>query len=439
MSLYGVMRSSVSGMSAQSSKLSAVSDNIVNSATVGYKRVETEFRSISMPSGSGTYNSGAVEARTRYAISTAGNLDFTTSVTDLAIEGNGFFVVADGDGTPALTRAGRFVADDQGDLVNTAGYYLQGYDLGTGGTPAVVANSMAGMTTVNIAQMQLDADPTTAGSMGGNLPSNAVANDDKFPIPSLPSTGLAGSEFDAKTSMVTYDNLGNEVTVDIYFTKKSDDPANSVWEVAIFNQADADPATGGFPYNLAPTSPLGSAYTNPLSTTDVTFDNTTGDIAGTDFVLFDIPDGQTGVNFSFAEMTQLAKEFGSVKPEMNGNPPQAVESVQIDDDGTLYAIYENGNREARFKIPLADVASPDNLEPMGGEVYRTSSDSGDVVVGFAGESGLGTMRSMAIEGSNVDLATELTNMVVAQRAFSANSKVFQTGSELLTEVVNLSR
>ncbi|PLW75519.1 flagellar hook protein FlgE [Cohaesibacter celericrescens] len=435
MSLYGVMRSSVSGMSAQSSKLSAVSDNIINSATVGYKRVETEFSSITMPSGSGTYNSGAVEARSRYAISTAGNLDFTTSVTDLAIEGNGFFVVADSDGTPALTRAGRFVADDTGDLINTAGYYLQGYDLGTGGVPAVVANSMAGMTTVNVAQMQLDADPTTAGSMGGNLPSNATA----VLAGSWPSDNVAGSDFTAKTSMVTYDNLGNEVTVDIYFTKKSASPASSVWEVSVFNQADADPATGGFPYAAAPTSPLGTPYTNPLSTTDLTFDNTTGDITGTDFVLFDIPDGQTGVNFSLSEMTQLAKEFGSVNPEMNGNPPQAVESISIDSDGTLYAVYENGNREARFKIPLANVASPDNLDPMGGEVFRTSSDSGDVVVGFAGENGLGTMRSMAIENSNVDLATELTNMVVAQRSFSANSKVFQTGSDLLTEVVNLSR
>ena len=436
MSLYGVMRSSVSGMSAQSSKLGAVSDNIINSATVGYKRAETEFRSISMGSGGGSYNSGAIEARTRYAISAEGTLDFTTSVTDLAIEGNGFFIVSDADGTPALTRAGRFVPDDNGDLVNTAGYYLQGYDLELG-TPTVVANQLTGMTTVNITDMRLAADPTKEGSMSGNLPSGAVANADKLPIPDLPSTGLATAEYDAKTSMVTYDNLGNEVTVDIYFTKLTDSTGSSTWEVSVFNKADS--TDGGFPYNMAGTTPLGTAYTNPMGTTTLTFDNTTGEISGPDFVQFDIPDGTTGVNLSFAGMTQLASDFSAKDPKMDGNPPQQVETVEIDDDGTLYAIYENGNREARYRIPLADVTSPDNLEPMGGEVFRTTSDSGDVMVGFAGQGGLGTMRSMAIEGSNVDLATELTNLVVAQRAFSANSKVFQTGSDLLTEVVNLSR
>ncbi|WP_319532065.1 flagellar hook protein FlgE [uncultured Cohaesibacter sp.] len=436
MSLYGVMRSSVSGMSAQSSKLGAVSDNIVNSATVGYKRVETEFRSITMSSGEGSYNSGAIEARTRYAISTAGNLDFTTSVTDLAIEGNGFFIVTDSDGTPFLTRAGRFVPDENGDLVNTAGFYLQGYDL-ENGTPTVVANQMTGMTTVNITDMRLATDPTTEGSMSGNLPAGVTANADKLPIPALPSTGVAGAEFDAKTSLVTYDNLGNEVTVDIYFTKLTDSTGTSTWEVSVFNQADA--TNGGFPYAMAGTTSLGTAYTNPLGTTTLTFDNTTGELTGTDSVSFNIPDGTAAVDLSFAGMTQLASDFNTVDPKMNGNPPQQVESIEIGNDGTLYAIYENGNREARYKIPLADVTSPDNLQPMGGEVYRTTSDSGDVMVGFAGEGGLGTMRSMAIEGSNVDLATELTNLVVAQRAFSANSKVFQTGSDLLTEVVNLSR
>ncbi|SNY92150.1 flagellar hook protein FlgE [Cohaesibacter sp. ES.047] len=436
MSLYGVMRSSVSGMSAQSSKLGAVSDNIVNSATVGYKRVETEFRSITMSSGEGSYNSGAIEARSRYAISTAGNLDFTTSVTDLAIEGNGFFIVNDADGTPSLTRAGRFVPDENGDLVNTAGYYLQGYDL-ENGVPTVVANQMTGMETVNITDMRLATDPTTEGSMKGNLPAGAVANADKTPIPPLPSSGLPGAEFDAKTSMVTYDNLGNEVTVDIYFTKLTDTTGNSTWEVSVFNKADS--TDGGFPYAMAGTTPLGTPYTNPLGTTTLTFDNTTGELTGPDAVAFNIPDGTAAVDLSFTGMTQLASDFITVDPKMNGNPPQQVETVEISSDGTLYAIYENGNREARYKIPLANVASPDNLKPMGGEVFRTTSDSGDVMVGFAGESGLGTMRSMAIEGSNVDLATELTNLVVAQRAFSANSKVFQTGSDLLTEVVNLSR
>ena len=428
MGLYGVMRSSVSGMSAQSSKLGSVSDNIINSGTIGYKRADTEFRSIVTSQGSGIYNSGSVEARTRYEISRAGNLDFTTSVTDLAIEGNGFFVVADADGSPALTRAGRFVPDADGNLVNTAGYYLQGFDL-ENGAPSVVANSLSGLDTVNIKQVRLEAEPTTTGSMAGNLPSNAAV----IAPADLPSAG--GTQYTAKTSMIAYDDVGNEVQLDIYFSKTGTD----TWEASVFNAADA--TSGGFPYTPTVTTPHGNTYTNPMATQAVTFDSQ-GTMTGGSPIAFHIPDhvpATEDVQFSINTMTQLAADFSTKDPVMNGNPPQNAESIEITNDGTLYAIYENGNRTARFRIPLANAPSPDNLQPLGGEVFVTTEASGDVMVGFPGESGFGTMRSKAVEGSNVDLANELTNMIVAQRSFSANSKVFQTGSDLLNEVVNLKR
>ena len=127
MSLYGVMRTGVSGMSAQSNKLSTVSDNIANVNTTGYKRASTEFSSLILKSGSGNYDSGAVETTVRYAISDAGHTQFTTSSTDLAVQGNGFFVVSNATNTQQyLTRAGSFVPDAQGNLVNAAGYYLLG-------------------------------------------------------------------------------------------------------------------------------------------------------------------------------------------------------------------------------------------------------------------------------------------------------------------------
>ena len=123
MSLYGVMRTGVSGMAAQSNKLSTVSDNIANVNTTGYKRASTEFSSLILKSGSGNYDSGAVETHVRYAITDPGHLSFTTSTTDLAVQGNGFFVVADATGTQQfLTRAGSFVPDSQGNLVNAAGF-----------------------------------------------------------------------------------------------------------------------------------------------------------------------------------------------------------------------------------------------------------------------------------------------------------------------------
>ena len=129
MSLYGVMRTGVSGMNAQSSRLSTVADNIANSSTNGYKRASTEFASMLINSGSGEYTSGGVNTRVRYNVSEQGNLSYTTSVTDLGIAGNGFMIVTDGNGTPFLTRAGSFVPDGSGNLVNAAGFYLMGYDL----------------------------------------------------------------------------------------------------------------------------------------------------------------------------------------------------------------------------------------------------------------------------------------------------------------------
>src|SRR4051794_11937906 len=140
MSLYGIMRTGVSGMAAQSNKLSTVSDNIANVNTTGYKRASTEFSSLILKSGSGNYDSGSVETTVRYAISDQGSLQFTTSATDLAVQGNGYFVVQNSSGSNYLTRAGSFVPDSTGNLVNTAGFQLMGYNIQNGAAPATSAN-----------------------------------------------------------------------------------------------------------------------------------------------------------------------------------------------------------------------------------------------------------------------------------------------------------
>jgi len=154
MSLYGVMRTGGSGMNAQSNKLSTVADNIANVNTTGYKRASTEFSSLVLQSGTGNYNSGSVETHVRYAISDPGTLNFTTSATDMAIQGNGFFVVNDAQGRSFLKRAGSFVPDGRGNLVNAAGFHLMVYDL-KNGPPSVVSNGLTGLNMVNIAQTAL--------------------------------------------------------------------------------------------------------------------------------------------------------------------------------------------------------------------------------------------------------------------------------------------
>jgi flagellar hook protein FlgE len=403
-------------MAAQANRLSTVADNIANSSTTGYKRATTEFSTLVLESGGSAYESGSVETRVRYGISDQGTFRFTTSVTDLSVKGNGFFLVNNENGQTYLTRAGSFVKNGDGDLINAGGFRLMGYSLAPGAPPPV-ANGTAGLEVVNIGALALQSDPSTAGNLYINMPSNAAIETD------LPSGNLATAAFTAKTSLVTYDNLGNQVTLDVYFTKT----AAETWEVAVFNQADA--TGGGFPY-----------ASGPLATETLTFDATTGqlDTASATSIDIPIPNGAT-VALDMSQSSQLAADYTVLDAAVNGNAPSEVERVEIADDGTLYAIFQNGARIATFRIPLASVASPDNLQPLAGNVFAPSVDSGDVQVGFAGEGGFGVMVSSALEQSTVDLASELTAMIESERNYTANSKVFQTGSELMDVVVNLKR
>jgi flagellar hook protein FlgE len=137
-------------------------------------------------------------------------------------------------------------------------------------------------------------------------------------------------------------------------------------------------------------------------------------------------------------MTQVASGF-DFKATVDGNAPSAVEKVDVDDKGVVTAILQNGTKLPSYQIALANVPSPDNLTPEVGNVYSPNLKSGNVQVGLAGQGGLGTIQSGALEESNVDLADELTSMIEAQRGFTANSKSFQTGADLLDVVVNLKR
>lgn len=409
MSLYGVMRTGVSGMNAQSNKLSTVSDNIANVNTTGYKRASTEFSSLILKSGSGNYDSGAVETTVRYAISDAGNYQFTTSTTDLAVQGNGFFVVQDANGNNFLTRAGAFVPDSTGNLVNAAGFQLMGYNIANGATPNVSANGFGGLQVVNVNQMALQAAPSTKATVAANLDPSATA----IAAPAGPAN------YTSKTSMVTYDNIGNAVTLDVYAAKTG---ANT-WDIQVYNGATqlttAGPATT-FTFDVTAVGKGALAAASPTSLSVA------------------IPGGSAAFNIDLSAMTQVASAF-DFKATVDGNAPSAVEKVNIDDKGVVTAVLKNGTELPSFQIALATVPSPDHLTPEVGNVYSPNLDSGNVQVGLAGQGGLGTIKSGALEDSNVDLADELTSMIEAQRGFTANSKSFQTGADLLDVVVNLKR
>ncbi|MGO4684477.1 flagellar hook protein FlgE [Hyphomicrobium sp. 2TAF46] len=427
MGLYGVMTTSVSGMSVQSDRMGTVADNIANINTAGYKAASTEFATLIAEGSVAEYVPGSVSTIARRMVSQQGDFTYTKSPTDLAVSGNGFFMVQSDAGTPFLTRAGNFVPDQNGNLVNAAGFKLLGYNLLDGSSSSVV-NSAAGLQVVSTSGLGMKATPSTSGKFGVNLPADASIT----PAANLPAANAATAAYAGKTSIVTYDNLGHQVTLDVYSAKTAD----NTWQITVYNAAGAS-ASGGFPYAAGPPS-------SQLATTSVTFDSTTGTLTTTSpqSLTVNIPNG-SAFSLDISKMTQLAANYapqtGSNAPSANGSPPTAVDRLEISNEGIVTAVYADGSRVDAFKIPLATVASPDNLTAISGNVYATNKSSGDLQLGTANEAGRGKVISGALESSTVDLASELTTMVQAQRNYTANSKVFQTGTELLDVLVNLVR
>ena len=437
MSLYGMMRTGVSGMNAQSTRLATVADNIANSGTNGYKRASVEFSSMVIPNSGTSYVSGGVSTQIRYSMA-AGNTQYTTSITDLAIDGNGFFVVQDPGGQPFLTRAGSFIPDSNGNLVNAAGFYLMGrsYSLGEPGT----STDFGDFQRVTIPASGLERVATTFGEFASNLPFDAPIYNppvaDQFPSDN-PGTsvhidqGLAdGSIY--KSSLTAIGNAGEPIRLDIYFTKTS---ANN-WEISVFHQPNAT-ATNAFPYG-------GVAGTPPVAEDVLIFNPATGRLAPSSPTSLTIDLDTSGLNGQLVEldlsgMRELAKGYTPLAAEMNGSSPSAIDRIVIDANGIVSAQYENGAIERLYRLDLAYVQSPDQLTVLPGNVFTEGLESGKVSFGRPNEIALGAILSGAIENSNVDIAEELTNMIESQRNYTANSKVFQTGSDLMDVLVNLKR
>ncbi|MET0174066.1 MAG: flagellar hook-basal body complex protein, partial [Agrobacterium vaccinii] len=204
MSLYGTMRTGVSGMNAQANRLSTVADNIANSSTVGYKKASTQFSSMILPSSNGSYNSGGVNTTVRYSINDQGSFTYTTSSTDLAINGEGFFIVSGSDGSNYLTRAGNFEVQPDGSLMNAAGFTLMGYPYSSTTDPTIVINGFDGLEEVNVQAGGMSSTPSTTGVVSGNLPSGEALN------------------YEKSSSLVAYDSQGNSRLLDLKYTKTAD-------------------------------------------------------------------------------------------------------------------------------------------------------------------------------------------------------------------------
>ena len=360
MGLYSLLTTSASGMSAQSAWLNAISDNIANVSTTGYKEASTDFSSLVLSTGlTQDYQSGSVVVHPQIAVDGQGSLNSTTSTTDLAIQGNGFFIVQGPSGQPVLTRAGSFTKDSTGTLVNAAGYTLLGYPTGSSG----VANGFSGLVPVNLNAIALQATPTTSGKLYVNVPSTATAV--TAASGNLPSSNSATATPTEKTSLVAYDDLGNQVTLDVYLTNEG----GGVWDAAIYNSADA--TNGGFPYTSA-----GVADT-PLNAgnTTLTFNTTTGALTTPTSLTFTVPNGQS-MTLDLSQTTQLATSYTVLTASTNGNAPSQVSGVNIANNGTVSVTYQNGSSAPVYNIPLATVPSPDKMTVISGNAYEPGIQSG---------------------------------------------------------------
>lgn len=428
MGLYSLLTTSTSGMSAQSAWLNAISDNIANVSTTGYKEASTEFSSLVLSTGlTADYQSGSVVVHPQISVDGQGALNSTTSATDLAIQGNGYFIVQGPSGQPVLTRVGSFTKDSTGTLVNADGFKLLGYPTGSSG----VANGYSGLVPVNLNAIALQATPTTSGKLYVNVPSTDTA----VAAANLPSANAATATPGHKTSLVSYDNLGNQVTLDVYLTNMgtTDPNGNSQWDVAVYNAADA--TNGGFPYMS------GGVADTPLNNgnTTLAFSPTTGALVSpTAPLTFTVPNGKS-MTLDMSQTTQLATSYTVLTASTNGNAPSQVSGVNITTDGTVSVTYQNGSSAPVYNIPLATVPSPDKMTVISGNAFEPGIQSGATQIGKASTGGFGTIQSSTLEASTVDLATELTSMIAAQNNYQADLKVFTTGSQLLQVLINLGK
>jgi flagellar hook protein FlgE len=450
MSLLSALTASVSGLQAQANALSAISENISNANTTGFKEATVQFEDALSNVTANDFNAGGVTSVIGTNIAAQGGTESTTSPTDLEIQGNGFFVVQDANGANLLTRAGSFTQNASGTLVNAAGFTLLGEPIPPGATTAAAISGEDQLVPITINPVALIANPSSAGTLSVNLDSDATVVTPTAvgvtPAVTLPSANTAGSAFTSQTSLTTFDNLGNTVNLNVYYTKTGPD----TWEMDVYNAADA--TNGGFPFTTTTGTPPVTTNDTPLTSATLTFNPTTGALASstvtvpaptattptpaTGTIPIQIPNGQT-LNLNVGSTTQLASPFALSNNTVNGNAPANFQSLSVSTNGTLSEVYSNGATIPIFTIPLATVASINNLTPVAGDAFQTNEQSGNVVVGAANTGGFGSINSDTLETSTVDLATQLTNMVVAQNSYDANSKVFQTGSDLLQELINI--
>ena len=433
MSISSSMNASVAGLSANAVQLASISDNIANSSTYGYKRVETDFNAMIIDESASTYSAGGVSTANLRLIDERGPLVTSSNATDLAILGGGMLPITtmeqalSGDPSPELhlTTTGAFYPDRNGYLTNTSGFVLLGWPATEDG---VVGNfprdTTVGLEPIKIVANQLSGSPTTAVELAANLPATSTA-----------AGSTAGPEI---VTIEYFDNMGKPERLTITFSPTVPVAGSSnEWTMVITDSASGNAVVGQYELNFDDSRASGGTLLSVTTVTGGPYDPSTGKFeisveGGPIEVDIGLPGQSDG-------MTQWSDEFTPVQMNKNGFAIGILRSVEVDADGLVYAVFDNGQSKILYQVPVADVPNPNGLKAGMNQTFSVSLESGPFFLWDAGDGPAGELKAYAREGSTVDVAAELTQLIQTQRAYSSNAKVIQTVDEMLQETTNLKR
>ncbi|MFC3069017.1 flagellar hook protein FlgE [Phenylobacterium soli] len=455
MSINSAMLAGVSGLVANSSALAAISDNISNVNTVAYKRNQVNFANVvTSQAVAGRYSAGGVQGVTHSYVSTQGLIQSTARTTDLAISGDGFFVVTQkaSNLTPSdareFTRSGSFNVDANGYLVNDSGLYLQGWPASATGTFALDPSDVNKLSSINVKNLGSALQPT------GNL--GVVANLDSGTPVSAAITSATYSAASATTSMAAYaagvatgtkpdftldmnviDSQGNSHKFEMAFLK--DSTANT-WKTEVYAVPASDVNAGANGQIAAgDVGFLGDGTFDPATTTltiPIALNASSGAAPAWATSL-----GVNAQNIN-VDLTKLTQQSGASTVTTITNDGAGIGNivgVQVDAHGVVSAIYDNSQVRKIAKVAVATFPNPDALKPVSGNAYQVTIPAGQMVLKDPGVGGAGQISPSSLEASTVDLSSEFTGLISTQKAYSASSKIITTADQMLDELINIIR
>lgn len=432
MSLLSALYTGVSGLQTFGDTLQVIGDNIANVSTVGFKSSRAEFadvlsQTINVAAGRSQMGRGVTLQRISPNFS-QGSFSNSDRLTDLGINGNGFFIVTNANGERLYTRNGQLTIDKDGSMVTSSGEKVMGYQLDSNNNNIQVLSISHAIT-----KAQQTKDGVNPPGSGVKLQLNLNAKD---PIMNSFQVANPASTSNFSTSMTVYDSLGTGHTMDVYFNKTAD----NAW--AWHGLVDGGDLTGGTAgaYVEGASGTLafngsGALQSSALTTSSFNFKGTnTAQTIGFNFGTT-IATGGAGLDGS----TQFGNPNVLLGQSQDGYTAGNLNAISIDAAGVINGSYSNGQTIPIAQLALANFRNLQGLHKTGAGIYAETTDSGPATANRPGLGGLGNISAYSLELSNVDLATEFVSLISTQRAYQANSKIITVGDQLLSDIVNIIR